>query len=66
MRTYSATEEVDAVVVGTALIDVMAKTLVNGQATETTLESVSRFVQQLASGVRSVTKAPASFEDFRS
>lgn len=46
----------DAVVVGTALIDVLAKSLDGGRATATTVEDVSRFVTDLAAGVRSARR----------
>ena len=46
----------DAVVVGTALIDVLAKSLDQGRATPSTVENVSRFVGELAAGVRSVER----------
>ncbi len=47
----------DAVVVGTALIDVLAKSLHEGRATPSTVENVSRFVGELAAGVRSAERA---------
>ncbi len=43
----------DAVVVGTALIDVLARSLDEGRATPSTVADVSRFVSELARGVRS-------------
>ena len=42
----------DAVVVGTALIDVLASSLRDGEATAETVPDVGRFVAQLAAGVR--------------
>ena len=48
----------DAVVVGTALIDVLARSLDGGQATPTTVDTVRSFVEGLARGVRSA-KRPA-------
>ena len=55
----SATEvarQADAVVVGTALIEVLAATLDDGEATERTVPAVSLFVQQLAAGVRAAPR----------
>ena len=46
----------DAVVVGTAVIDVLASSLDAGRATPSTVENVSRFVRELAVGVRSVVR----------
>ena len=54
----------DAVVVGTALIDVLARTLDGGRATPTTVDAVRNFVEGLAQGVRSAKRpAPAAQED---
>ena len=54
----------DAVVVGTALIDVLARSLDGGQATPTTVDAVRGFVEGLARGVRSAKRqAPAAQED---
>ena len=54
----------DAVVVGTALIDVLARSLDGGQATPTTVDAVRSFVEGLARGVRSARRqAPAAQED---
>ena len=47
----------DAVVVGTALIDVLARSLDDGRATPTTVHAVTRFVASLAEGVRSAKRA---------
>lgn len=47
----------DAVVVGTALIDVLARSLDDGRATPTTVDAVTRFVASLAEGVRSAKRA---------
>ena len=44
------------VVVGTALIDVLARSLDEGRATPSTVGEVSRFVSELAAGVRSVPR----------
>ena len=49
----------DAVVVGTALIDVLAKSLHEGQATHSTVDNVRHFVSQLAAGVRSAERNAA-------
>ena len=51
----------DAVVVGTALIDVLARSLDGGRATPTTVDAVRGFVEGLARGVRSA-KRPAPGE----
>ena len=54
----------DAVVVGTALIDVLARSLDGGQATPTTVDAVRGFVEGLARGVRSAKRpSPAAQED---
>ncbi|WP_428977997.1 tryptophan synthase subunit alpha [Lichenibacterium ramalinae] len=54
----------DAVVVGTALIDVLARSLDGGRATPTTVDAVRGFVEGLARGVRSAKRpAPAAQED---
>ena len=54
----------DAVVVGTALIDVLARSLDGGQATPTTVDTVRGFVEGLARGVRSAKRpSPAAQED---
>ena len=55
----------DAVVVGTALIDVLARSLDGGQATPTTVDAVRGFVEGLARGVRSAKRPspPAAQED---
>ena len=54
----------DAVVVGTALIDVLARSLDGGQATPTTVDAVRGFVEGLARGVRSARRpSPAAQED---
>jgi len=47
----------DAVVVGTALIDVLARSLDGGHATPTTVDAVRGFVESLAAGVRSARRA---------
>ena len=47
----------DAVVVGTALIDVLARSLDEGRATPTTVDAVTGFVASLAEGVRSAKRA---------
>lgn len=47
----------DAVVVGTALIDVLARSLDGGRATPTTVDAVLGFVESLAAGVRSARRA---------
>ncbi len=47
----------DAVVVGTALIDVLARSLDEGRATPTTVDAVTSFVSSLADGVRSAKRA---------
>ena len=49
----------DAVVVGTALIDVLARSLDGGQATPTTVDAVRGFVEGLARGVRSAKRPSA-------
>ncbi len=46
----------DAVVVGTALIDVLARSLDDGRATPTTVDAVRGFVEGLARGVRSAKR----------
>ena len=54
----------DAVVVGTALIDVLARSLDGGQATPTTVDAVRGFVEGLARGVRSAKRpGPVAQED---
>ena len=54
----------DAVVVGTALIDVLARSLDGGHATPTTVDAVRGFVEGLARGVRSARRpALAAQED---
>ena len=52
----------DAVVVGTALIDVLAQSLDAGRATSSTVDSVSRFVQELAAGIKSVPRPLPALE----
>ncbi len=52
----------DAVVVGTALIDVLAGTLTDGQATAKSVASVAAFVEHLATGVRSVVKTAPTYQ----
>ncbi len=47
----------DAVVVGSALIDVLARTLEGGRATAATVPAVRGFVEGLARGVRSAKRA---------
>ena len=63
VKTPEAAAEVashaDAVVVGTALIDVLARTLDDGQATPATVPAVRAFVEGLARGARSAKRAPA-------
>ncbi len=60
VKTAAAAAEVaahaDAVVVGTALIDVLARTLDGGRATPTTVDAVRGFVEGLAAGVRSAKR----------
>jgi tryptophan synthase alpha chain len=54
-------EGADGVVVGSALIDVLKKTLdENGHATAGSVEAVETLVRDLAQGVRSVNKAAAA------
>ena len=48
--------EADAVVVGTALIDVLAKSLDRDAATGSTVADVSNFVAELAAGVRAALR----------
>jgi tryptophan synthase alpha chain len=47
----------DGVVVGSAVIEVLRGSLVNGKATPGTVKAVSDFVAELARGVRAVAKA---------
>jgi tryptophan synthase alpha chain len=54
-------EGADGVVVGSALIDVLKKTLdENGQATAGSVDAIETLVRDLAQGVRSVNKAVAA------
>ena len=53
----------DAVVVGTALIDVLARSLDGGRATPTTVDAVRGFVEGLAAGVRSARRPGPAQED---
>ena len=46
----------DAVVVGTALIDVLARSLDHDRATPTTVDAVRGFVEGLARGVRAAKR----------
>ena len=68
VKTPEAAAEVaahaDAVVVGTALIDVLARSLDDGRATPTTLDAVRGFVEGLARGVRTA-KRPKVLEAAR-
>ncbi len=50
----------DAVVVGSALVEMVRKTLDEGQATENTVPAVEAMVQELAEAVRAVRRAPAA------
>ena len=52
-----------AVVVGTALIDVLARSLDGGRATPTTVDAVRGFVEGLAAGVRSARRPARPEED---
>jgi tryptophan synthase alpha chain len=56
----------DAVVVGTALIDVLARSLDGGQATPTTVDVVRGFVEGLARGVRSAKRPALAAQEDRS
>jgi tryptophan synthase alpha chain len=47
----------DGVVVGTALVDVLQRSLVDGRATPNTVKAVADLVADLAAGVRGVEKA---------
>ena len=62
VKTPEAAAEVaahaDAVVVGTALIDVLARTLDGGHATAATVPAVRAFVEGLARGARSAKRVP--------
>lgn len=49
----------DGVVVGTALVSTLEGTLVEGAATQSTVQAVARLVSELAEGVRAAVKAPA-------
>jgi tryptophan synthase alpha chain len=64
VKTPEAAAEVashaDAVVVGTALVDVLARTLDGGRATAATVPAVRSFVESLARGVRSAKRSPTS------
>ena len=68
VKTPDAAAEVaaqaDAVVVGTALIDVLARSLDDGRATPTTVDAVRSFVEGLARGVRAA-KRPKVLEGAR-
>ncbi len=55
----------DAVVVGTALIDVLARSLDGGRATPTTVDAVRGFVEGLARGVRSARRRDAGMQEDR-
>jgi tryptophan synthase alpha chain len=56
----------DAVVVGTALIDVLARSLDGGHATPTTVDAVRGFVEGLARGVRSAKRPALAAQEDRS
>ncbi len=55
----------DAVVVGTALIDVLARSLDGGHATPTTVDTVRSFVEGLARGVRSAKRSAVEAQEVR-
>jgi tryptophan synthase alpha chain len=59
-RARAIARDADAVVVGSALVDVLAQSLdKDGRATNSTVNAVSDLVALLAEGVRSVTRAAA-------
>jgi tryptophan synthase alpha chain len=50
-------ERADGVVVGSAIVEAVRTSLVDGRASSDTVDAVARLVAGLASGVRSVAKA---------
>jgi tryptophan synthase alpha chain len=59
-RARAIAQDADAVVVGSALVDVLAQSLdKDGKATKTTVSAISDLVASLAEGVRSATRVAA-------